>query len=121
MTQLCSHSRESPRGSALPCCLRFLFLRGESQTNLGLAIPTVRQWRQVGVPRQISFEDVERVLRACERSSAIGRRDYAVLLLLARLGLRVANGVNPEAYVADILPRVATTPRSRIDDLLPSA
>jgi len=77
-------------GTALRCFLRFLFLRGETEINLALAIPTVRQWRLSGVPRYLPARDVERLLRACDRASATGRRDHAVLLLLARLGLRAS-------------------------------
>lgn len=75
-------------GTALRSFLRFLFLRGETETDLALAVPTVRQWRLSSVPRHLPARDVERLLRACDRSSATGRRDHAVLLLLARLGLR---------------------------------
>jgi site-specific recombinase XerD len=70
--------------------LRFLFLRGETATDLSFAVPTVRQWRLSSVPRHMPAEDVQRLLRACDLSSATGRRDYAVLLLLARLGLRAS-------------------------------
>ena len=75
-------------GTALRSFLRFLFLRGESGTDLSFAVPTVRQWQLSGVPRHLPARDVRRLLRACDRSSATGRRDHAVLLLLARLGLR---------------------------------
>jgi len=77
-------------GTALRSFLRFLFLLGETGTDLALAIPMVRQWRLSSVPRHLPARDVERLLRACNRSSATGRRDYAVLLLLARLGLRAS-------------------------------
>jgi len=77
-------------GTALRSFLRFLFLRGETGTDLALAVPTVRQWRLSSVPRYLPARDVERLLRACDRSSATGRRDHAVLLLLARLGLRAS-------------------------------
>lgn len=85
--------RMSPRrpqamGIALRSFLRFLFLRGETGTDLSLTIPTVRRWRLSHVPRHIPARDVERVLRTCDRSSAAGWRDHAILLLLARLGLR---------------------------------
>lgn len=73
---------------ALRSLLRFLFLLGETDTDLARAIPTVRQWRLANVPRGLSAPDVERLLDACDRSSAIGRRDHSILLLLARLGLR---------------------------------
>lgn len=76
--------------SALRSFLRFLFLHGETGPDLSSAVPTVRQWQLSSVPRHIPARDVERLLRACDRSSATGRRDYAVLLLLARLGLRAS-------------------------------
>jgi site-specific recombinase XerD len=75
-------------GTALRSFLRFLFMRGEAQTDLSLAVPTVRQWRLARVPRYLSTSEVTRLLRTCDRSSSTGRRDHAVLLLLARLGLR---------------------------------
>ncbi len=77
-------------GTALRSFLRFLFLRGETGSDLSLAVPTVRQWRLTTVPRHLPAPEVERLLRACDRSSAMGRRDHAILLLLARLGLRAS-------------------------------
>ncbi len=77
-------------GSALRSFLRFLFLRGEIGTDLSLAVPTVRQWRLASVPGHLSARDVDQLLGACDGSSATGRRDHAVLLLLARLGLRAS-------------------------------
>jgi len=74
--------------TALRSFLRFLFLHAETGVDLALAVPTVRQAHLVGVPRHMSPEDVERLLGGCDRSSATGRRDHAILLLLARLGLR---------------------------------
>ena len=48
--------------AALRSFLRFLFLRGETATDLALAIPIVRQERHVNVPRHLPAEDVERLL-----------------------------------------------------------
>ena len=94
---LLARARASTRaqyvGTALRSFLRFLFLRGEIATDLALAVPRVHRWRLSSVPRHIPARDVERVLRACDRRSAIGRRDYAVLLLLARLGMRAGEVV----------------------------
>jgi len=73
---------------ALRSFLRFLFLRGEIGSDLAFAVPAVRRGRLSNVPRHLPGEDVERLLRSCDRSSAKGRRDHAILLLLARLGLR---------------------------------
>ena len=83
-------------GTALRSFLRYLFMLGETRTDLALAIPMVRQWRLSGVPRHIPTRDVEQLLRACDRTSATGRRDYAVLLLLARLGFRASEVITLE-------------------------
>lgn len=73
--------------------LRFLFVRGETVVDLTPSVPTVPDRRLAGLPKFIAAEDVRRLLRSCDRGSAIGRRDYAVLLLLARLGLRASEVV----------------------------
>ncbi len=80
-------------GTALRSFLRFLFLRAETEVDLALAVPTVRQWRLSSVPRYLPAEDVERLLKACDTSTATGRRNHAILLLLARLGLRASEVV----------------------------
>lgn len=72
---------------------RFLFQRGELQTDLAASVPTVADWRLSTVPKYLTSEEVERLLRACNRRTATGRRDYAILLLLARLGLRAGEVV----------------------------
>ena len=77
-------------GTALRSFLGFLFLRGETETDLAFAVPTVRRWRLSTVPRYLPEEDVERLVEGCDTSSVMGRRDHAVLLLLARLGLRAS-------------------------------
>jgi site-specific recombinase XerD len=91
---LLAHVRSlSPRraqtlANSLRSFLRFLFSRGETAVDLSFAVPTVRQWRLSGVPRHLPAQDVERLLRSCDVTTATGRRDHAILLLLARLGLR---------------------------------
>ena len=72
---------------------RYLFQKGELQANLAACVPTVADRRMSTVPKHLIPEEVERVLKACDRSKAIGRRDYAMLLLLARLGLRAGEVV----------------------------
>ncbi len=72
---------------------RFLFQKGELQADLAAAVPTVAYWRLSTVPKHLAPEEVERVLKACNRGTASGRRDYAVLLLLAHLGLRAGEVV----------------------------
>lgn len=72
---------------------RFLFQMGELQADLAASVPTVADWRLSTVPKFLTSEEVERVLKACDRRTATGRRDYAILLLLARLGLRAGEVV----------------------------
>ena len=79
--------------TALRSFLRFLFLRAETAIDLTPSVPTVADWRGAKLPKFIPAEDVRRLLRACDRHSATGRRDYAVLVLLARLGLRASEVV----------------------------
>jgi integrase/recombinase XerD len=81
---------------ALRSLLRFLFLRGETPRDLSPAVPRVRTYQQAAVPVVLSPEEVESVLSAIDRTAKRGRRDYAILLLLARLGLRAGEIVSLE-------------------------
>ena len=73
--------------------LRYLHYRGLVGTDLSLAVPTVARWRFSTLPKHLPAAQVRQVLRHCDRSTALGRRDYAILLLLARLGLRAGEVV----------------------------
>jgi site-specific recombinase XerD len=73
---------------------RFLFQEGELQVNLALSVPSVADRRLATIPKYLSPDQVERVLGTCNRQTATGRRDYAILLLLARLGLRAGEVVS---------------------------
>ena len=73
---------------------RFLFQDGELQVNLALSVPSVADRRLSTIPKYLSPDQVERVLGTCNRQTATGRRDYAILLLLARLGLRAGEVVS---------------------------
>ena len=55
------------------------------------AIPVLVHRRLSSLPRYLAADDVERVIASCDRASAVGRRDRAILLLLARLGLRAGD------------------------------
>ena len=74
--------------AALRSFFRFLFRHGETNGDLTVAVPTVAAWRLAETPKYLEADEVERVIRACDRSTSVGCRDYAILLLLARLGLR---------------------------------
>ena len=73
--------------TALRSFLRFLQQRGMLATDLATAVPGCRL--ALGAPAKGSTRrQVERLLASCDRRTPAGRRDYAVLMLLARLGLR---------------------------------
>ena len=74
--------------TALRSFFRFLLLCGQTLRDLSNSVPMVRKYRQSVPPAFLSPEEVERVLAATDRSTLSGRRDHAILLLLARLGLR---------------------------------
>jgi len=74
--------------AALRSFFRFLFHRGEIDRDLAPAIPNVPHWTLASLPKYLSAETVERVLSRCERHTPLERRNYAMLSLLARLGLR---------------------------------
>lgn len=74
--------------SALRSLLRFLHVSGSIDADLLPAVPAVAGWTAGSLPRGITGEHVARLLRSCDRRTAMGRRDYAILVLLVRLGLR---------------------------------
>jgi site-specific recombinase XerD len=80
--------------SALRSFLGFLELRGHLAAPLAASVPTVANWRWSELPQFLEPEQVRRLLQSCERNSPCGRRDYAALLLLARLGLRAGEVVH---------------------------
>lgn len=82
--------------TALRSFFHFLFVRGDTPLDLCVSVPTVRKWRQSSVPAFLSPEEEERVLASTDRSTSRGRRDHAILLLLARLGLRAGEIVSLE-------------------------
>lgn len=71
--------------SALRSFCQYLRYKGETRLDLATAVPCVANWSMPSIPRGIAPEQVGREI---DRSTAVGRRDYAILLLLARLGLR---------------------------------
>ena len=72
----------------LRALLRYLYLSGVLSIDLGAAMPPVATWRGGALVPTMSPADVERLLASCDQTTTSGRRDLAVLALLARLGLR---------------------------------
>lgn len=106
--------------AALRAFLRFLAIEGRCRLYLDRAVPTIPEWRLSALPRYLPSTDVERVIASCDRDKPCGVRDRAVLLLLARLGLRASDIV---AMTLDDVDWEAGTVRvrakSRRDVLLP--
>jgi site-specific recombinase XerD len=74
--------------SGLRGFLRYLIVRGRCAPEVVDAVPKVPTWRMARLPRYLATEDVERVIAACDTQKHTARRNRALLLLLARLGLR---------------------------------
>lgn len=70
--------------------LRFALVEGLITAPLASAVPSVARWSGADLPRGLGRGQVAALLASCDRRRAIGRRDYAILVLLARLGLRAA-------------------------------
>jgi integrase/recombinase XerD len=68
--------------------LRFCQLEGVIVLALDGAVPPVAGWRMSPLPRGISADELQGLLRSCDRTATRGQRDYAILCLLSRLGLR---------------------------------
>lgn len=94
-------AKMSKKDAKLMCCalrsfLRYARYQGYVEADLQASVPAVANWTLSSIPKALSAEVAEKVLASCDRQSPIGRRDYAVLLLLARLGLRAGEIVTLE-------------------------
>ncbi len=76
------------RVAELRALLRFLFVRGLTPTLLASAVPPVAGWHDTTLPVGLTADEVRRLLDSCDRSQSTGIRDFAILMLVARLGLR---------------------------------
>jgi len=76
--------------TSLRAFLRFACVTGRTAVPLAGAVPAVASWRLSALPRSLPAAEIEALLDGCDRDTATGLRDYAVLSLLARLGLRGA-------------------------------
>lgn len=85
-----SPARAKVLTTALRSFFRYLLYCGKIQLDLVAAVPTVPNWSMTGIPRAIASDHVRAIFTHCPRDTSIGRRDYAILMLLARLGLRAS-------------------------------
>jgi site-specific recombinase XerD len=90
-SQRCGGASAKRCTTAVRLFLRFLIAVGKCSAGLDAAIPVVAHWRLSSLPRYLQPDEVERVVASCDPSTKAGRRDRAILLLLARLGLRAGD------------------------------
>jgi len=95
-SNLCSYTR---------VFLRYLRWRGIIQVDLDRVVPKLRSWRLSQIPRHLPWEDVRKLIESVDTSNPTGRRDKAVLLVIAALGLR--NQEVRSLQLPDILWRTA--------------
>ncbi|MGH2870849.1 MAG: site-specific integrase [Solirubrobacteraceae bacterium] len=74
--------------TALRSLLRYLHVEGEIDRPLAGAVPSVAGWRLAGLPQGLEPDQIKRLLDSCDRETATGRRDFAIVTTLVRLGLR---------------------------------
>jgi site-specific recombinase XerD len=88
------HARDWSAESGKAMCwslrafLRYLHHKGLNPLALAGCVPSIRQWKLASLPTYLSTAQVQKVLHGCDRATAMGRRDYAILVMLAKLGLR---------------------------------
>ena len=68
--------------------LRYLYVAGHIDAALDAAVPSAAGWRLASLPVTVGPDELARLLASCDRRTTFGRRDYAVLVVLSRLGLR---------------------------------
>lgn len=86
-------SRAKLMVGALRSFFRFLRWRGDIAIDLASFVPKVADWRLSALPKFLPADQVERLISSCPRGTVTGQRDYTLLLLLARLGLRAGEVV----------------------------
>lgn len=88
------HARDASAATAVAMCsrlrsfLRYLQVAGLIADDLAACVPSIRKWRFTALPTYLSTAQLRQVFQSCDQSTAVGRRDYAVIMLLAKLGLR---------------------------------
>jgi site-specific recombinase XerD len=93
-SRCCGRAKAKNMVAALRAFMRFLIAVGLCPVGLDAAIPTVAYWHLSTLPRYLQAEEVERIVAACCPDTAVGIRDRAIVLLLARLALRAGDIVH---------------------------
>jgi len=84
----CEHRGAAYVTTGLRAFLRFCHVTGRTARPFVGAVPKVASWRLAGLPKALDPDTVKALLKSCDRRTTYGRRDFAVLMLLVRLGLR---------------------------------
>jgi site-specific recombinase XerD len=108
------------RVAELRSLLRFLYIEGLTPVALAASVPPVAGWTHTTVPRSVTAQQVQDLLDSCDRSCAVGIRDFAILMVVSRLGLRSAEAARME--LSDIAWRsgeLAVRGKARRQDRLP--
>lgn len=88
------HARDWSADSGKAMCwslrsfLRYLHHKGLNPLPLAGCVPSIRRWKLASLPTYLSAAQVQKALNSCDRATAMGRRDYAILMMLAKLGMR---------------------------------
>ena len=88
------HARDGSPASGKAMCwairafLRYLHHKGLHPLALASCVPSIRRWKLTSLPTYLSAAQVHTVLDGCDRATALGRRDYAIIMMLAKLGMR---------------------------------
>ncbi|MFC1761302.1 site-specific integrase [Planctomycetota bacterium] len=80
--------------STLRCFMRYLNQRGDTTTDMTGCVLKTANWNLAGLPKYIESDKVEELIESINRSTPSGRRDYAILIIIARLGLRAGEVAN---------------------------
>jgi len=108
------------RVSELRSLLRFLYLERHTEVLLASAVPGVAGWHGATLPRTLEAGQVAGLLASCDRSRPTGRRDFAILIVLARLGLRAAEVAGLELDDIDWRAgEIVVRSKGRRQDVLP--
>ncbi|MGH3755948.1 MAG: site-specific integrase [Pseudonocardiaceae bacterium] len=105
--------------TALRCLPRFPHVEGWTGQQLAHAVPAVAGGR-TGLPKALDAAQVTALMASCDQDSAVGLRDYAILVLLARLGLRAGEVADPR--LADVdwrAGQIEVTGKARRSERLP--
>jgi integrase/recombinase XerD len=92
-SQRCGWAAAKKCTTAVRMFLRYLIADGKCTAGLEGAIPVLAHWRLSSLPRYLQPDEVEQVIASCDPTTPAGKRDRAILLLLARLGFRAGDVV----------------------------